>query len=145
MSFVGNALTDAFKLALLEGRYDFRPGGSVFKLALYTKSAALNAQTSLYTASGEVDPSGTYVTGGLILTPSTPQVISGVALVTFQNLSITGASFSARGALIYESSSLGSVAVLDFGADKVATPAAPFVVRFGPPGSQAPIQLAGST
>jgi hypothetical protein len=58
---------------------------------------------------------------------------SGVAIVDFaDNLSFTGVTLTARGALIYNTSSAvtnAAVAVLDFGADKTAT-SGTFTVQF---------------
>ena len=57
---------------------------------------------------------------------------SGVAIVDFADLSFTGVTLTARGALIYNTSSAvtnAAVAVLDFGADKTAT-SGTFTVQF---------------
>ena len=61
--------------------------------------------------------------------PST-SVASGVAIVTFANLSFTGVTITARGALIYNTSSTNAaVAVLDFTSDKTAT-SGTFTIQF---------------
>ena len=57
---------------------------------------------------------------------------AGVAYVDFADLSFTGVTLTARGALIYNTSSAvtnAAVAVLDFGADKTAT-SGTFTVQF---------------
>ena len=54
MAITGNVLCTSFKKELLFGVHDFAAsGGDTFKLALYTSSATLNADTTAYTTSGE--------------------------------------------------------------------------------------------
>ncbi len=94
----------------------------VLKMALYTSAASLGADTTVYTATGEV--SGTnYTAGGVILTNVQVLLSGTTAYCTFDNPAWTGVSFTARGALIYNTSKADrAIAVLDFGADKVAGP-----------------------
>jgi hypothetical protein len=94
----------------------------VLKMALYTSAASLGADTTVYTATGEV--SGTnYTAGGEILVNVQVLLSGTTAYVTFDNPAWTGVSFTARGALIYNTSKADrAIAVLDFGADKVAGP-----------------------
>ena len=116
----------SFKVELLTGTHDF--SSDTFKIALYTGAATLGADTTAYSASNEVSASG-YAAGGNTLTVSTtPTSSSTTAYVSFANTSWSSA-FTARGALIYNSSkSNKAVAVLDFGADK--TSSATFTVTF---------------
>ena len=116
----------SFKVELLTGTHDF--SSDVFKIALYTGSATINADTTVYTTSNEVSATG-YTAGGNTLTVSTTPTSSGtIAYVSFSNTSWSSA-FTARGALIYNSSkSNKAVAVLDFGADKTST--STFTVTF---------------
>jgi hypothetical protein len=100
--------------------------GGAFKIALYTNSASLNADTSAYTTAGEVVDAG-YTAGGSVLTPSVA-ALSGVSFVSFEDISWSGA-ITARGALIYKDGGT-AVCVLDFGADK--TSALTFTVQFPP-------------
>ena len=98
------------------------------KIALYTASASLNADTTVYISTNEVS-SANYTAGGQTLTNVTVTVSGTTVYVSFGNPSWSNVSFTCRGALIYNSSkSNKSIAVLNFGSDKVATPAAPFVV-----------------
>jgi hypothetical protein len=92
------------------------------KMALYTSAASLGADTTVYTPTGEV--SGTnYLVSGQVLTNVQVLLSGTTAYVTFDNPVWAGVSFTARGALIYnESKSNRAIAVLDFGADKVAGP-----------------------
>ena len=115
MAFTGNYTTNTFKTGLLNGDFDFAV--DTIKIALYTNSATLNADTTAYTATGEVVASG-YTAGGNTLTP-TVAIANGVSYVTFANTSWSGA-FTARGALIYKNGG-GAVCVLDFGSDKTST------------------------
>jgi len=112
-------LTTSFKRETLEGVHNFLT--DTFKIALYTSTATLGPNTLVYTSSGEVTPQGTYVAGGQILTGTILSTGSGVAFVTFNNLTWTSVSFTARGALIYNSSKGNkSVAVYNFGTDQTA-------------------------
>lgn len=130
MSFLQTATT-SFKVQLPQGVHNFGPtGADTFKIALYTAAADLNASTTTYTTSGEVPSGAGYTTGGEVLTISTTPTSSGtVAYLSFANVTWAGATFTARGALIYNSTQGDkSVAVLDFGADK--TGAGTFTVQF---------------
>ena len=121
---ITQAIANAFKKQLLEGDQNFASGGDKFKLALYTSSATLNSATTSFTTTNEVANSGTYASGGGDLTGQNTSIASGVAIVDFGDLSFTGATITARGALIYNTSSAvtnAAVAVLDFTADKVST------------------------
>ena len=129
---ITQAIANAFKKQLLEGDANFASGGDKFKLALYTSSATLNSATTAYTTTNEVGDSGTYAAGGGDLTGQNTSIASGVAIVDFADLSFTGVTLTARGALIYNTSSAvtnAAVAVLDFGADKTAT-SGTFTVQF---------------
>jgi len=118
----------SFKKQLLTATHDFTPvTGDVFYLALYTQSATLNADTTVYTASDEVVASG-YTAGGAVLTSVAPTSSGTTAYTSFDTVTFTGA-ITAYGALIYNSTKGNkAVAVLAFGADK--TSATSFVVTF---------------
>ena len=130
---ITQAIANAFKKQLLEGDQNFsNSGGDVFKLALYTSSATLNSATTSFTTTNEVANTGTYASGGGTLTGQNTSIASGVAIVDFSDLSFTGVTLTARGAMIYNTSSAvtnAAVAVLDFGADKTAT-SGTFTVQF---------------
>ena len=130
---ITQALPNSFKKQLLDGDQDFTtPAGTGdrFKLALYVSTATLGAATTSYTTSGEVSASGTYVAGGKALVNSGTSVISTVAFTDFADLSFTGVTITARGALIYNTSfSNAAVAVLNFVTDKTAT-AGTFTIQF---------------
>ena len=123
---ITQAMTTSFKAELLLGVHDFRPsadtGADVFKLALYTSSASLDANTTAYTSSDEVSSVGTnYTAGGATLTPVAPTSSGTTAYISFSNVSWSNASFTARGALIYNSTTGAAVCVLNFGSDKTCS------------------------
>jgi hypothetical protein len=127
MAFTGNYTTNAFILGMPSGSYNFATGTSdVYKIALYTNAATLDASTAVYTATGEVVASGYTATGYTLTVSTVPVVSSNVAYWSFDNASWSGA-ITARGALIYKVSG-GTVCVLDFGADKTSTTT--FTVQF---------------
>ena len=110
--------TTSFKAQLYQGIHDLTT--DVIKIALYTASANLNEDTTVYSATNEVANTGTYAAGGAQLTPITIGTSGYTAFVGFPNISWTGA-ITARCALIYNSTQGNkSVAVLDFGSDKTS-------------------------
>lgn len=135
MAFTGNYMCTSFKDQLLEAVHDFRAsGGDTFKIALYSSAATLDATTTAYTSSDEVANSGTYSAGGGSLTNVTPTTSGTTAFTDFDDISFTSATINARGALIYNSTPTHtytnpSVAVLDFGGDKIST-AGTFTIQF---------------
>jgi len=128
---ITQALPNSFKKQLLDGDQDFSSaGGDKFKLALYVSTATLGATTTAYTTTGEVTASGAYSAGGGTLVNSGTSVISTVAFTDFADLSFTGVTITARGALIYNTSfSNAAVAVLNFVTDKTAT-SGTFTIQF---------------
>ena len=137
---ISQAIANSFKKQLLEGDHDFKQsGGDKFKLALYTAGATLTSATTSYTTSNEVSDSGQYTAGGGALVNAGTSITAGVARVDFDNLSFTGVTLTARGALIYNTSlTNAAVAVLDFGSDKTAT-SGTFTIQFPAPTSTAAI------
>jgi hypothetical protein len=119
-------VTTSCKIELLQAIHNFGPTSpNTFKVALYTGNADLNASTTVYSSVNEVPNGSGYTTGGNTLvisqspTSGTNQSAVPTAFISFSNTSWTNASFTARGALIYNSTQGNkSVAVLDFGADK---------------------------
>ena len=110
--------TTSFKAQLYQGIHDLTT--DVIKIALYTGSADLNADTTVYSTDNEVSATG-YTAGGQTMTGITVNTSNYTAYVGFNNVSWTGA-ITARCALIYNSTQGNkSVAVLDFGSDKTST------------------------
>ena len=128
---ITQAVCNSFKAELLGGVHDFDSGNAqVFKLALYTSAANLSAATTAYTATGEVANTGQYTATGAALQSKQVSLDTATAIVTFADLSFTGVTLTARGAVIYNSSaSNAAVCVLDFGADKTAT-SGTFTIQF---------------
>jgi hypothetical protein len=111
--------TTSFKAQLYQGVHDLTT--DVIKIALYTASADLNEDTTVYSATNEVANTGTYVAGGYTLSPVTVASSGYTAYVGFPDISWTGA-ITARCALIYNvTQGNKSIAVLDFGSDKTST------------------------
>jgi len=112
--------TTSFKAQLYQGIHDLTT--DVIKIALYTANANLNEDTTVYSTTDEVQPTGSYSLGGSQLTPITVSTSGYTAYVGFPNISWTGA-ITARCALIYNDTVAGkpSIAVLDFGSDKTST------------------------
>jgi hypothetical protein len=123
MAFTGNYVCTSFLSGALDGDFDFGPGtANVYRIALYTNEATLNAETAAYTTTGEVVASG-YPAGGPIITPTkgigNTSTSSGTAFVSFANITVS-AALTARGALIYKDGG-AAICVLDFGSDKTST------------------------
>ena len=121
---IDQAVCNSFKAQLLDGDHDFSAaGGDVFKLALYQSNAVLNATTTVFSSVNEVTPNGTYTSGGGTLQGQTVSLDTATGIVTFSDLSFTGVTLSALGAVIYNTSfgNNAAVCVLDFGAVKTAT------------------------
>jgi len=117
--------TTAFKVSLLNGAEDFTTG--VYKIALYTALADLGPNTTVYTTVDEITGTG-YVAGGNTLVNVIPASSNEVAFISFLNTTWSPASFTCRGALIYNGSTSAAVCVLDFGADKTCS--STFTVTF---------------
>ena len=128
---ISQAVANSFKSEILQGIHDLESGGDVFKLGLYTSVAVLSSATTSYTATSEVPPTGQYVAGGGVLQSQQVSLATGgVAIVDFADLSFTGVTLTARGALIYNTSEANkAVCVLNFGSDKTAT-SGTFTIQF---------------
>ena len=138
---IAQTVTNSFKVDLLSGGMNFNNSNralaantqDVFKIALYTSSASLSATTTAYTTTGEITGTG-YSAGGATLSitqlPTSTGSPTTTAYINFTNVSWSGASFTAAGALIYNSTNANkSVAVLSFGSDKTVN-AGIFTIQF---------------
>ena len=130
---ITQAVCTSFKQELLQGIHNFTSGscggtttttgsGNAFKIALYTSSATLAASTTAYSSSNEASGTG-YSAGGNALTNVTPTTSSTTALTDFADTTWSSSTVTARGALIYNSSTTAgsanrAVLVLNFGSDK---------------------------
>jgi hypothetical protein len=74
---ITQAMVTSFKVGILDGTFDFSSGTSqVFKIALFTSSATLDATTTAYSVTNEVSGTG-YTAGGNTLTISTNPTSTG--------------------------------------------------------------------
>jgi hypothetical protein len=122
-------LTNSFKEELLLGLHDFDT--DVMTIALYTSAAELGPTTTAYTSVGETSGVG-YTAPGQVLTGVVVTRTGSVAFVSFDNPTWNAATFTARGALIYNSSkSNRSVGVLNFGLDQTML-SQQFQIQFPP-------------
>jgi hypothetical protein len=126
---ISQTATTSFKVELLQAVHNFGPTSpNTFKVALYTGAANIGPTTTVYDSTNEVPNGNGYTTGGNTLTISTSPTsgnnVSNVptAYISFNNTSWTNATFTCRGALIYNATQGNkSVAVLDFGSDKTVS------------------------
>lgn len=117
-----------FKANLASGLEDFTSTSPyTYKIALYTANANLGSDTTAYTSDGEISGTG-YTATGEDLTIIPVAASNNTAYISFDNVTWDPASFTARGALIYNSTTGAAVCVLDFGSDKTAT--STFTVTF---------------
>jgi hypothetical protein len=118
---ITQAMATSFKVQILNGQHNF--SANTFKLALYTSSATLNENTTVYAATNEVASTGNYSAGGNTLSVSvTPTNTGNVAFISFTNSSWANATITANGALIYNANlANAAVCVLAFGGDKTST------------------------
>jgi hypothetical protein len=119
---IQQGLTNSFKQEMLQAGQNLAT--DTLKMALYTAFSDIGQLTTVYTTTNEVTGTG-YTAGGVVMTGVTINTQTsgsdeGTVYVDFADVSWPGASFTARGALIYNvTRSNKTVAVLDFGADKI--------------------------
>ena len=137
---IASVLQNTFKEELLGGYHSFNasgdtPAGSAFKIALYTSSADLTTLTTVYTTSAEVASGGGYTTAGEALTNTGVAKSTVTSYTDFSDVSWTSASFTARGCMIYNSSTISGlttdacVCTIDFGGDKTVS-SGTFTIQF---------------
>jgi hypothetical protein len=136
---IAQAMCTAFKSEVLQATHNFKAsGGNSFKIALYAEggggksstTATLGASTTVFTTTGEVASSGTYVTGGLALTNIDPTTDGTTGFTDFSDKSFTTATITAMGAMIYnDTNSDKAVCILDFSSNKTST-AGTFTITF---------------
>jgi hypothetical protein len=132
-----------FQQNLLNGNENFTTG--TYKIALYNALANLGQQTTAYTSTNEVVGTG-YTAGGQVLTISTPPTQNtqyNVTYVSFNNAVWNPASFTARGALVYNATTGAACFVLNFGSDKTCTSS--FTVQFPTASYSSAILTIGTT
>jgi hypothetical protein len=136
---ITQAMCTSFKEDLFNKEQDLDT--DTIKIALYTSSATLGAATTAYTTTNEISGTG-YSAGGVALANSTVATSGTTAYVDFDNPEWTSASFTARGALIYNDTTAGdnAIAVLDFGGDFTVS-SGTFRIVFPAPGATAIIRI----
>jgi hypothetical protein len=119
---IQQGLTNSFKQEMLQAGQNLAT--DTLRMALYTALSDIGSLTTVYTTANEVVGTG-YVAGGVAVTGATISTDTtgpnaGTVYVDFADVSWPGANFTARGALIYNvTRSNKTVAVLDFGSDKI--------------------------
>lgn len=117
---ITQALCTSAKVDFLSGAQT--PLTDTIKIALYTSAATLSEATTVYSSANEVPASGTYPAGGGTLTGTVITSSGTTAWITFDNITFSASTITARGALIYNATKAGkSIAVLDFGSDKTSS------------------------
>ena len=117
---IAQTITTSFKQDILHGVQDLST--DVLKMALYTGAASLDDSTTVYTTLNEVTGTG-YTAGGKLCSNVTINTLGTTVYVSFDNVQWTTVSFTCRGALIYNTSQGNkSIAILNFGSDKLAGP-----------------------
>ena len=142
---ITQAMCTSFKAELMLAVHDFRvTSGDTFKIALYTSTATIDANTTAYSATNEVTGTG-YTAGGNTLSrlgvvTNNETASTGTGFTDFSDSVWSAATITARGALIYNNtpsalSNAGAtltnaaVCALDFGSDKTST-AGDFTIIF---------------
>lgn len=142
---ITQSMCTSFKAELMLAVHDFRASsGDSFKLALYTSSATIDANTTAYTSSNEVSGTNYSAGGGALVnsgvTATNTNASAGTGFTDFSDLTFSTATITARGALIYNTTpsangtanttlTNAAVCALDFGSDKTST-AGDFTIIF---------------
>ena len=135
---ITQAMCTSFKSEILQEGHQLAT--DTIKLALFTSSASLGAGTTAYSTSNEVSGTG-YTAGGVALTSTTVSTSGTTAFFDADDPTFTSASFTARGALIYNSSNSDkAIAVLDFGGDFTVS-SGTFKIVFPAAGTDAIIRI----
>ena len=112
---ISQAMCTSFKAEILDEQHDLV--ADTIKIALFTSSASLGASTTAYSTSNEISGTG-YSAGGEALSNKVVTTTGTTAYFDSDDPTWSGASFTARGALIYNSTNSDkAIAVLDFGGD----------------------------
>ena len=135
---ITQAMCTSFKSEVLQEGHQLAT--DTIKIALYTSSASLDATTTAYSSSNEVSGTG-YTATGVTLTSTAVSTTGTTAHFDADDPTWTSASFTARGALIYNSSNSNkAIAVLAFGGDFTVA-GGTFKIVFPAAGSTAIIRI----
>jgi hypothetical protein len=91
---ISQAMCTSFKVELLSGGHNFNTTNvarlvdtqDVFKLALYTSSATLDATTTAYSVTNEASGTGYSAGGGTLTVSAVPQASGTTAILDFADL-----------------------------------------------------------
>tara|TARA_R110000796_G_C14195847_1_gene391155 strand:+ start:20 stop:439 length:420 start_codon:yes stop_codon:yes gene_type:complete len=113
---IAQAMCTSFKSEILDEQHDLI--ADTLKIALFTSSASLGEGTTAYSTSNELANGNGYTTGGETLGSKAITTHSTTVCFDFADPTWTSATFTANGALIYNSSNGNkAIAVLAFGGD----------------------------
>ena len=142
---ISQAMATSFKAEILDEVHDLV--ADTLKIALFTSSATINATTAAYSTTNEVANGNGYATGGVTLANKAvgtagTSTSGGTAFFDADDPTWTSASFTARGALIYNNSASNkAIAVLNFGGDFTVS-SGTFRIVFPAAGANAIITIA---
>ena len=137
---IASVIQNSAKADLLRAGTNFNtsggtPAGHAFKIALYLSTTTIDTTTTAYGGpSNEVSGTG-YTGGGNALTNTGVGTTTVTSFTDFSDTSWTSASFTARGCLIYNSSTVtglttnAAVCSIDFGGDKTVS-SGTFTIQF---------------
>ena len=135
---ITQAMCTSFKAEILDEQHDLI--ADTIKIALFTSSASLGAATTAYSTSNEVSGSG-YSAGGVTLANKVVTTTGTTAYFDADDPTWTSASFTANGALIYNSTNSDkAIAVLAFGGDFTVS-SGTFKIVFPAAGANAIIRI----
>ncbi len=135
---ITQAMCTSFKSECLQEGHQMAT--DTIKIALFTSSATLGATTTAYSTTNEISGTG-YTAGGVALTSQTVATSGTTAYFDAADPSWTSASFTANGAVIYNSTNSDkAIAVLAFGGDFTVS-AGTFTIVFPAAGASAIIRI----
>ena len=137
---IASVLQNSFKQQLLGGYHSFNasgdtPAGDTFKIALFLDTATITAASTAYSTSDEVATATGYTAGGKALTNTGVGTTTVTSFTDFSDISWTSSSFTTRGCVIYNSSTISGlttnalVCSIDFGGNKTVS-SGTFTIQF---------------
>ena len=138
---IASVLQNSFKQQLLGGYHSFNasgdtPAGDTFKIALFLDTATITAASTVYAAGvTEVATATGYTQGGKALTNTGVGTTTVTSFTDFSDISWTSSSFTARGCVIYNASTITGltadslVCSIDFGGNKTVS-SGTFTIQF---------------
>lgn len=113
---ITSSISKAFKQQIMMGVHGANSNpAKTYKMALFTASASLDANTVDYTTSNEVSDAN-YTAGGATCANYTTSLDGTTAVLTFNNVTWANSTFTARGCMIYSNNANNNVVgVWDFG------------------------------